>query len=51
MTAAQLRTSALNLRARAAGEENAERAAAWLKEAAENEAKAAQMEKGGTGKK
>jgi len=45
MNAQQLLTSALNLRTRAKGEENQERAAAWLKEAAELEAQAALLSK------
>ncbi|WP_395736275.1 hypothetical protein [Prosthecobacter sp.] len=40
-----LRTTAINLRARARTEENAERAAAWTKEADELDAKAAELEK------
>lgn len=43
MTAAQMLTSALNLRKRAETEENKERAAAWIKEAAELEAAAAKL--------
>ena len=44
MPAAQMLTSALNLRKRAESEENQERAAAWLKEAAELEAAAAKLD-------
>lgn len=45
MTAPQLRSSALNLRTRAQSQANKDRAAAWLKEADELEARAAELEK------
>lgn len=45
MNPKQLRTSALNLRTRAATEDNEERAAAWKQEAADLEAQAAEIEK------
>lgn len=44
MTPQHLRHSALNLRTRAKAQENAERAAAWLKEAEELEAQATAAE-------
>ena len=45
MNAPLLRSSALNLRTRAKGEDNKDRAAAWVKEANELNAKAAELEK------
>ena len=45
MTAEQLKSSALNLKARAENEPDKERAAAWIKEATELEAQAASLAK------
>ena len=50
MTAAELKSSALNLRARAENEPDKDRAGAWIKEAAELEAQATSLAKAKTAK-